>query len=78
MPIYILMFKYAMHVSFLTISNYFLHSVSCRTMSGTIDSEEAIAVTVNGTDGTTQQSTGTVVFTYRVRSYAISFIVISY
>ena len=35
-------------------------------MSGTIDSEETIAVTVNGINGTSQQSTGMVVFTYRV------------
>ena len=47
-------------------------------MSSTIDSEENIAVTVNGTDGTTQESTGMVVFTYRVRSYTISFSIVIY
>ncbi|XP_072025087.1 plexin-A2-like [Amphiura filiformis] len=40
-------------------------SVSCRTPSGSTDSEEDITVAIKGADETVLQSTGTVVFTYR-------------
>ncbi len=41
-------------------------SVSCTTVSGDIDVEADIAVRVMGADGNPQDSTGDVVFTYRV------------
>ena len=44
----------------------YVFSVSCLTVSGGIDEEAQIAVRIMGSDGNPQDSTGDVIFTYRV------------